>query len=130
MPFLNHPAVIAALVLAALPARAQPPAAPIAVDDPNATLVEELVVVGRLPGPAWWRVVDADTTVYVLGVPSLAPKRMQWDRAIFERRLEGANVVILPFVNVRAKVGGSIGTAVNLMRLRSEIGRASCRERG
>ena len=104
--------------LAAFPAAAQAPA-PAPIDDPDATLVEELVVRGRLPGPAWWRVTDADTTVYVLGVPSLAPKRMEWDRAIFERRLEGANVVILPFVNVKAKLTGSIGTAVNLLRLRS-----------
>jgi hypothetical protein len=44
---------------------------------------------------------------------------MQWDRAIFERRLQGANVVVLPFVNVRAKAAGSIGTAFNLMRLKS-----------
>ncbi|WP_293361902.1 TraB/GumN family protein [Phenylobacterium sp.] len=105
--------------LAAVPAVAQTPAPAPLPDDPDATLVEELVVRGRLPGPAWWRVTDADTTVYVLGVPSLAPKRMEWDRAIFERRLQGANVVILPFVNVRAKVGGSVGTAFNLLRLRS-----------
>jgi uncharacterized protein YbaP (TraB family) len=117
---LNRLAALSLAVLAcALPAAAQAPPAPPPVDDPDAVLVEELVVRGRLPGPAWWRVSDADTTVYVLGVPSLAPRRMEWDRAIFERRLEGANVVILPFVNVRAKVGGSIGTAVNLMRLRS-----------
>jgi uncharacterized protein YbaP (TraB family) len=111
-----------ALGLCALPATAQVPlttAPTAAIDDPDATLVEELVVHGRLPGPAWWRVSDGDTTVYVLGVPSLAPKRMEWDRAIFERRLEGANVVILPFVNVRAKATGSIGTAFNLMRLKS-----------
>lgn len=109
---------LAALVIAAFvaaPAVAQTPV----LDDPDATLVEELVVRGRLPGPAWWRVTDADTTVYVLGVPSLAPKRMEWDRAIFERRLQGANVVVLPFVNVRAKAAGSVGTAFNLMRLRS-----------
>ena len=107
----------------ALPAVAQvpltPATAPAPVDDPDATLVDELVVRGRLPGPAWWRASDADTTVYVLGVPSLAPKRMEWDRAIFERRLEGANVVVLPFVNVRAKPVGSIGTAFNLMRLKA-----------
>jgi uncharacterized protein YbaP (TraB family) len=110
----------AAIGLAALPAAAQTPAPALnPADDPDATLVEELVVRGRLPGPAWWRVEDADTTVYVLGVPSLAPKRMQWDRAIFERRLQGANVVVLPFVNVRAKLGGSLGTAFNLMRLKS-----------
>lgn len=114
---VRRPLLAAALAvgLGALPAAAQTPV----LDDPDAALVEELVVRGRLPGPAWWRVSDADTTVYVLGVPSLAPKRMEWDRAIFERRLEGANEVILPFVNVRAKVGGSLGTAVNLLRLRS-----------
>ena len=112
-------ALAAVLLLGALPAAAQAPPAAAPADDPDATLVDELVVVGRLPGPAWWRVVDADTTVYVLGVPSLAPKRMQWDRGVFERRLQGANVVVLPFVNVRAKVGGSIGTAFNLMRLKS-----------
>ncbi|MDZ4376075.1 MAG: TraB/GumN family protein [Phenylobacterium sp.] len=112
VPFALAFAVLAAPVVAQAPA-------PDPLDDPDATLVEELVVRGRLPGPAWWRVSDADTTVYVLGVPSLAPKRMQWDRAIFDRRLEGANVVILPFVNVRAKAAGSLGTAFNLVRLRS-----------
>lgn len=117
---LNRLAALSlALLACALPAAAQTPAPPAPIDDPDATLVEELVVRGRLPGPAWWRVTDADTTVYVLGVPSLAPKRMEWDRAIFERRLQGANVVVLPFVNVRAKAAGSLGTAVNLMRLRS-----------
>src|SRR5262249_26541199 len=124
-PVLNRFAPVAlAALLCALPAAAQAPAAPpsaapSAADDPDATLVEELVVRGRLPGPAWWRVEDADTTVWVLGVPSIAPRRMQWDRAIFERRLQGANVVVLPFVNVRAKLGGSLGTAFNLMRIKS-----------
>jgi len=100
----------------ALPAQAQAPPVPA---DPDATLVEELVVVGRLPGPAWWRVSDGDTTVYVLGVPSLAPKRMEWDRAIFENRLGGANAVVLPFTNIRAKTSGILGSGLNLLRLRS-----------
>jgi uncharacterized protein YbaP (TraB family) len=108
-----------AALICALPAAAQAPPPAVAADDPDATLVEELVVMGRLPGPAWWRVMDADTTVWVLGVPSLAPRRMQWDRVIFDRRLQGANVVVLPFVNVRAKLGGSLGTAFNLMRIKS-----------
>jgi uncharacterized protein YbaP (TraB family) len=113
----------ALLAVLAAPAVAQAPAVALAtappLDDPDANLVEELVVRGRLPGPAWWRVTDADTTVYILGVPSLAPKRMQWDRVIFDRRLTGANQVILPFVNVRAKAAGSLGTAFNLVRLRT-----------
>lgn len=113
------PCLIAVLALAATPAGAQPQPGTPAIDDPDATLVQELVVRGRLPGPAWWQVSDADTTVYVLGVPSLAPKRMQWNRRVFERRLEGANEVVLPFVNVKVKLGGSIGSMWNLMRLKS-----------
>ena len=115
MPLVNRLLILSLVAwLYALPASAQAPAS-----DPDETLVEELVVTGRLPGPAWWRVTDADTTVYVLGVPSIAPKRMQWDRSIFERRLKDANVVVLPFVNVRAKLGGSIGTAINFLRIKS-----------
>ncbi len=101
------------------PARAQTPTDPAAAPDPDAVLVEELVVMGRLPGPAWWTVADADTTVHILGVPSLAPKRMEWNRAIFERRLQGANAVVLPFTNIRAKSVGILGAGLNLLRLRS-----------
>ena len=65
---------LAALVCA-LPSLAQaPPAQPAPADDPDGVLIEELVVRGRLPGPAWWRVVDGDTTVWVLGVPSISAK--------------------------------------------------------
>ncbi len=88
-------------------------------NDPDAVIVEELVVTGRLPGPAWWTVSDEDSTVYVLGSPTLAPSRMPWDRGVFERRLQGANAVILPFADVKLKLKGAIGTAFNLMRLRS-----------
>jgi hypothetical protein len=112
--------VIAALALAA-PAGAQVPLTPTSppANDPDAVLVEELVVTALEPGPAWWRVKDADTTVYVLGVPSLAPKRMQWDRTVFERRLAGANQVILPFQDVRVTLRGAVGAAFNFLRLRS-----------
>ncbi|MDB5423771.1 MAG: hypothetical protein JWQ29_1187, partial [Phenylobacterium sp.] len=94
------------------------PAQPIP-GDPDAVLVEELVVTGRLLGPAWWRVSDADTTVYVLGSPSIAPKRMAWDRSVFERRLKDASVVIVPYQNLEVHVTGVIGAAFNYLRLRS-----------
>ncbi len=113
----------AAAVLAVLagPASAQVvlnPVEPPGVD-PDGVLVDELVVTARLPGPAWWTVSDADTTVYVLGSPSIAPKRMAWDRGVFERRLKGANVVIVPYQNVEVHVAGALGAAFNYMRLRS-----------
>jgi len=89
-----------ATLSAASLARAQ--TAPPAIDDPEANLVEELVVNARLPGPAWWKVSDADTTVYVLGVPGAVPKGMAWDTSVLERRLDGAFAVITPPV---AKAG-------------------------
>jgi uncharacterized protein YbaP (TraB family) len=63
--------------------------------DPQASLVEELVVNARLPGPAWWKVSDADTTVYVLGVPAVIPKDLEVDHSVLKRRLDGANVLIM-----------------------------------
>jgi hypothetical protein len=67
-----------------------------AIDDPQANVVEELVVSAKLPGPAWWRVSDADTTIYVLGTPAALPKGMAWDRSVLDRRLDGAFAVVTP----------------------------------
>lgn len=112
--------LLAALMIAA-PAGAQVAINPARPDpnDPDATLVEELVVTARLPGPAWWRVSDADTTVYVLGAPSVAPKHQDWDRMLFERRLEGASQVILPFNGLKVRLMGAPGAAFSYLRLKS-----------
>ena len=108
-----------ALVVAAQ-AWAQVPLTPARPDpaDPDSVLVEELVVTARLPGPAWWTVSNGTTTVYVLGSPSLAPKKMAWDRAVFERRLAGASAVILPYQDVHVTLTSSLGAAFNYMRLK------------
>lgn len=66
------------------------------IDDPQANVVEALVVSAKLPGPAWWRVSDADTTIYVLGTPAALPKGQVWDKSVLERRLDGAFAVITP----------------------------------
>lgn len=113
-------AAIAVLMALSTPAGAQvelTPAGP--AIDPDGVLVEELVVTARLPGPAWWRVSNGTSTVYVLGSPSLAPKHMDWDRSVFERRLAGASRVILPFQNVRVTLPGMLGAATAYLRLRS-----------
>lgn len=109
-------ALLCALALAAAPAAAQAPPGPLV--DPDAVLVEELVVTAIDPGPAWWRVSDTDTTVYVLGVPALAPKGLAWDSSVLERRLEGANRVILPFNEASVNLLTAPGALINLMRLR------------
>jgi uncharacterized protein YbaP (TraB family) len=76
--------------------------------DPEANLVEELIVNARLPGPAWWKVSDADTTVYVLGVPAFAPDKLDFDDSVLRRRLDGANVLIIgqqPTVRILSLLG-------------------------
>ena len=68
--------------------------------DSQANLVEELIVNARLPGPAWWKVSDGDTTVYVMGVPAFAPQKLDFDDSVLRRRLDGANVLIIGFGRV------------------------------
>lgn len=65
-------------------------------DDPEGTLVEELVISSNLGGPAFWKVSDGDTTVYVLGAPGALPKGTKWDERRLALRLDGAKALILP----------------------------------
>ena len=88
-------ALAAGLVLVVAPdARTQTvPALP---EDPGAAVVEELVVQAKEPGPAWWVVTDGDSTVYILGMPNgRIPPKPAWDRRWLDRRLKGANSLIL-----------------------------------
>ncbi|EJL33914.1 hypothetical protein PMI01_01869 [Caulobacter sp. AP07] len=98
-------ALCAALAVTAAAAQASGALAQQAVDasgpidlrrvDPEANLVEELVVNATLPGPAWWKVSDADTTVYVMGAPAMTPSKLEFDDTVLRRRLDGSNVLIM-----------------------------------
>jgi hypothetical protein len=115
-------ALMAGLVLLAAPdARTQTvPALP---EDPGAVVVEELVVQAKEPGPAWWVVKDGDSTVYILGMPNgRIPPKSAWDRRWLDRRLKGANSLILAD-SARVSVGiSSFGEAMRLYRsLRSDV---------
>lgn len=96
-------------------AAAQTAAAPL--PDPEADLVEPVVVTARLPGPAWWRVSDADTTVYIMGGPEGSlPEGLTWNSSILERRLAGAHSFI---------TGASISVGLSglpaMLRLRERL---------
>jgi hypothetical protein len=83
-----------ALLLATTTAHAQ--TSPPALDDPEANVVEALVVAAKLPGPAWWRISDGDTTIYMLGALQALPRGQAWDTSVLDHRLDGAFAVILP----------------------------------
>ena len=103
----------AALVWTAGPASAQ------RLEDPEANIVAELVVQAREPGPAWWKVSDEDSTVYILGVgEDRLPPGVTWDRRFVDRRLKGANSLI---VGTRVGLRGGFGDIPALLRLRKQM---------
>jgi len=65
-------------------------------DDPEATVVSELVVPAKFGGPAWWRISKGGSTVWVLGLPSGLPRAEKWDKALLDIRLTGARRLIVP----------------------------------
>ena len=101
--------LLAALALAGLTAAAPPPPA-----DPEAQVVDEFVVRGRLPGPAWWMASRGESKVFILGMPGALPKGLTWDTSVLERRLKGATVLI-----GRPQVSAGLGDLFGLMKLRS-----------
>jgi uncharacterized protein YbaP (TraB family) len=86
------------------------------IDDPEAVVVDELVVNARLPGPAWWKITDGDTTIYLLGTLHSLPENQPWDRSVLERRMTGAFALILP---PEGKAG--IGDIPGLLALRGRL---------
>lgn len=84
------------------------------VDDANA-IVDELVVTARYPGPAYWRVSDADSEVWILGIPDRIPANLAWDKTRTSNILKGANSLILPSV-ATAKLGEVIKFALKNLK--------------
>ena len=96
-------AVCALAVLLPNLGQAAPPAASPKPDD---GLIEELVVTARYPGPAFWRVSDSDSEIWILATPNPTPKGLVWDKRQLEKVIQGANAVILPsIVYVELKEG-------------------------
>ena len=103
-----------ALVVAAVVACS---AAAAPIEDPEATVVEALVVQAVEPGPAWWRVSDGDSIVYILGAPeSPMPPGVTWDRRIVERRLTGANALLMD-----SSVTAGLGDLPALLKIRAQL---------
>jgi len=92
-------------------------AAPTGLEDPEATVVPELVVRAVVPGPAWWTVQTGASTVYILGLPDQPlPKGLAWDQGALQRRLQGAASLIVPDVGT-----AGLGDIPALLRMRSRL---------
>ncbi len=91
MRWFGWPGLVAAVLAGPVAAQTGKPV----LADPEGAVVEELVVTARVVGPAWWRVSDDDTTVYILALPdTFLPRDLKWDQSGLNRRLKGSNVLI------------------------------------
>ena len=113
-------AVLALTIFA--PASAAPPG----LEDPEGTVVQELVVRATVAGPTWWTVERGGSVVHVLGLPDEPiPKGLRWDQAALQRRLMGAGVLIVP---VEPKAG--LGDIPAFLRMRSRLKSKTPMEQG
>ena len=84
-------------VLALAASLAVPQAAPAQDAPPSpATLVEEVEVIARLPGPALWRVSTPTSQLWILGLAGPLPQGFQWDDRRVVTALDGARELVLP----------------------------------
>jgi uncharacterized protein YbaP (TraB family) len=67
-----------------------------APEAPAYTLVEEVEVIGRLPGPALWRVSTPTSQLWIVGMVGQMPKGFAWDNRRVVVALSGARELILP----------------------------------
>jgi hypothetical protein len=74
---------------------ADPAPPPVPAPDESA-VVQELLVIGRRPGPALWRVVRGDSEVVIVGGLSPIPHLLNWDTIRVEHALEDSTVLFLP----------------------------------
>jgi uncharacterized protein YbaP (TraB family) len=71
-------------------------AATAAPDEPPEGLDDELVVVGRYPGPPLWKVSNGANELWIFATLDTIPDGMTWDSTNVERVVGGAEALLLP----------------------------------
>jgi uncharacterized protein YbaP (TraB family) len=114
------PGLASALALAAwiaFPQTAPAQTAPVQEAPPSpAALVAEVEVIGRLPGPALWRVSTPTSQLWILGVAGPLPKDFQWDNRRVATALDGARELVLP-----PEATGGLGDVISLLLDRDHV---------
>lgn len=79
--------------------------------------IDEIVVVGRQPGPPLWRVTNGENTLWIFGKLSPIPKNMDWDSSRVERVIESSQEYLRE-PQTRYSLGlGSLLNPVKITRL-------------
>lgn len=118
--------IACALVLAALslPALAQAGPAPTLAPAPasiSADAPTQIVIEGRRPGPGVWKVGKDGHVLWLFGLYSPLPKKLEWDDARVERLVKQSQEVLMP-PNLEVGISGFGGFLRGLTALPSLIG--------
>jgi hypothetical protein len=81
----------------------------------------QVVVEGRRPGPGVWKVSKDGHVMWLFGLYSPLPKKMEWDDARVERLVKQSQELLLP-PNFHAGISGAKGILRGLMAVPSLIG--------
>ncbi|HUG72608.1 MAG TPA: TraB/GumN family protein [Steroidobacteraceae bacterium] len=76
--------------------------------------LEEVVVVGRLPGPPLWKVTNGDHVLWILPLINMYPKKMEWESARVEALIAQSEEYI---ERPRAVQGISTANPLTLLRV-------------
>ncbi|QJE00383.1 TraB/GumN family protein [Massilia forsythiae] len=98
LPALAQDGVQPAAATTAVPAvvAAQPVAQPAAADVVAEAPAQQVLVSGRRPGPGLWKVSKGEHVLWVFGLYSPLPQKMQWDAGRVERLVAQSQEVLLP----------------------------------
>lgn len=95
-----------------------PPAVAVTLNDPGqSAALAEVVVIGRPPGPALWRVRKGDAEVVIVGGLSPLPHLQQWNARRVQAALAGAKVLLMPPSRIGAFEGALLALRSGAIRL-------------
>jgi hypothetical protein len=74
----------------------EPPPPAAAQAEQPAQVPTQIIVEGRRPGPGVWKVSKGDHVIWIFGLYSPLPKKMEWDDSRVERLMKGTQELLLP----------------------------------
>ncbi|MDB5439882.1 MAG: hypothetical protein JWM33_2309 [Caulobacteraceae bacterium] len=85
--------LLVALLVVTMPALAAEPTA----DSEPSDLVSAISIQAPVsPGPAWWRISNGRSTVWVMGIPEIFSDSLRWNSTVLRQRIARAQRVIYP----------------------------------
>ncbi len=83
----------------------------------DAIAIEEVVVIGRRPGPPLWKIAHGDHVLWLFGLVDPIPEELQWDEASLAHLFSEADVLLLA-PSVSASVSNPLRLVGLLRKLR------------